>query len=339
MKILYGVQGTGNGHISRSNSMAEALASHPELELTWLLSGREQQLGCGNIQNFLWREGLTFVARNGKINILETFKKLNLYKFWQDINTLDLTPYDLIISDYEPVIAHAARKRGVRVVGIGHQYAFNHSIPMPGANPIEKALMKNFAPATTAIGLHWHHFGFPILPPILDRDLLVAKPIVTPNKYLVYMPFENLEFLTALLQPLVGFEFYIYHPQAQVKDLSNLHYRPISRSGFKQDLLNTCGVITNSGFELIGECLHLGKRVLTKPLMGQMEQISNAAALAQLGYAEVLNKLERPSIESWLNRQTVVTQICYPDVAQVLASWIAGGCTQTTETLASRLWQ
>lgn len=75
MKILYGVQGTGNGHISRASAMYEAFGNYPDLEVEWLLSGREKTLGCGAIENFLWREGMTFVTSAGKISFLQTLKK------------------------------------------------------------------------------------------------------------------------------------------------------------------------------------------------------------------------------------------------------------------------
>jgi uncharacterized protein (TIGR00661 family) len=338
MKILFGVQGTGNGHINRANTMAAALEKYPDLDVNWLLSGRNPELGCGDIQDYSWREGLTFAVKKGKINLLATLKKNNLRQFFKDIKTLDLQPYDLVITDYEPVIAHAARKRGIRVVGIGNQYAFKYPIPMRGTNPFSLALMNNFSPATTSVGLHWHHFGQPILPPILNIKKLETYQPNIPNKHIVYLPFENLEFITELLRTFVEFDFYIYHPEAQEIDFGNLHYRPISRNGFKQNLLNACGVITNCGFELISECLYLGKRIYCKPIMGQMEQLSNAAALTQLGYAEVSFKLSRAEISAWLHHPTSATKLDYPDVAQALAGWIVDGCKESTASMATRLW-
>ena len=47
-----------------------------------------------------------------------------------------------------------------------------------------------------------------------------------------------------------------------------------------QAVRGCAGVVCNSGFELISECLQLGKTVLTRPVLGQMEQMSNAFALA-----------------------------------------------------------
>ncbi len=63
MKILYGVQGTGNGHISRANAMFDAFRAHPELEITWLLSGRDKEQGCGAIETFEWRPRIDLCHR------------------------------------------------------------------------------------------------------------------------------------------------------------------------------------------------------------------------------------------------------------------------------------
>lgn len=338
MHILYGVQGTGNGHISRASAMYEAFKCHPDLKITWLLSGREAHKGCGLIENFMWREGITFVSGDGKVKMLPTLLKNNIFRFMHDVKNLDLKPYDLVISDFEPVISHAARKRGVPVTGIGHQYAFEHKIPMAGTNPVVNTIMNIFAPVTTGIGLHWHHFNAPILPPIIDLVLPDVLPAVQNNKVIVYLPFENLTQIQSVLHGNDAFEFYIYHPDATAQNNGNIHLRPISRAGFKFDLLECAMVVTNSGFELISECLHLGKRVLTKPLHGQMEQLSNAAALKELGYATVIKNLEPALIKTWLEQNSAPLQVLYPDVASELANWIATGQQQSREELAATLW-
>ncbi|MES2625773.1 MAG: MJ1255/VC2487 family glycosyltransferase [Pseudomonadota bacterium] len=339
MKILYGVQGTGNGHITRACAMADALSAYKELDVTWLLSGRDRKKGCGDIQDFQWREGLTFVTTGGKIDAWKTLRKNSIRQFLRDINELDLTPYDLIVSDYEPVISHAARKRGIPVIGIGHQYAFCHPIPTRVKNPLLRGLMQGFAPANTPIGLHWHHFGFPILPPIVDLHAPAILPPRISHKVVVYLPFENPEQVLKILGKHSNFEFYIYHPDMQHTDSGNLHQRPISRAGFKQDLLSSGRVITNSGFELISECLQLGIAVLSKPLHGQVEQLANAAALEQLSYADVIHDLDPKVIAGWLSADKPGVKLHYPEVADRLAAWIAGGCEESAETLAAQLWK
>jgi len=338
MKILYGVQGTGNGHISRASAMLAAFKDYPELDITWLLSGRDKSRGCGDIDKFEWRAGFTFATENGRIDLLKTARCNNLYRFWRDISTLQLDDYDLLITDFEPVLAHAARKRGLPTVGLGHQYAFRYPIPLRGSNAFVKGLMDNFAPADRSVGLHWHHFDQPILPPIVDLTIPAELPPVQPDKVLVYLPFENLDEIQQMCSHWLDYEFHIYHPAAGLRDAGNLHLRPISRAGFKQDLLSSAKVITNSGFELISECLQLGKAILAKPVHGQMEQLSNAAALAELNYATVVDELQPQLIRNWLKADVRPVQITYPDVAAALAKWIAGGCKQSEAELAGALW-
>lgn len=338
MKILYGVQGTGNGHISRACAMYREFKNYPDLDITWLLSGREQSRGCGDIDNFGWRAGLTFITENGRINLLKTLRNNNLLRFWQDVSSLDLTGYDLLITDFEPVLAHAARKRGLPTLGLGHQYAFRYKIPMKGANPLVKGVMDIFAPATSSVGLHWHHFDQPILPPIVDLPELVQAPAVESNKVVVYLAFENLTTIEMLCREFKDFRFYIYHPDAPMLDQGNLHLRPISRDAFKRDLLTASKVLTNSGFELISECLQLGKHIMVKPLGGQMEQLSNAEALRQLGYATVAPALTVKALGQWLKSDKRPVQVTYPNVARALAGWIAGGCKWSEAELAAALW-
>ena len=65
MNILYGVQGTGQGHISRARAMAAALHRHG-VTVTWLFSGRSRQalfdMDC--FGDFQHRRGLTFATRD-----------------------------------------------------------------------------------------------------------------------------------------------------------------------------------------------------------------------------------------------------------------------------------
>jgi len=61
MRILIGVQGTGNGHLSRCSALAEALAKYPQVQVDYLLSGRDRE-GYFDVQAFgdwQWRQGLS----------------------------------------------------------------------------------------------------------------------------------------------------------------------------------------------------------------------------------------------------------------------------------------
>jgi len=61
MRLLYGVQGTGNGHISRCRTLAQALGRHG-VEVDYLLSGRarDDYFDMQSFGDFRARQGLTF---------------------------------------------------------------------------------------------------------------------------------------------------------------------------------------------------------------------------------------------------------------------------------------
>ena len=112
MKIFYGIQGTGNGHITRGRIMARELQA-ADLEVTYQFTGRPQNnfFDMEVFNGYQWREGLTFSTKNGRINHLKTVLQSNLLHFLRDIKQLDLSSYDLVICDFEPVTAWAARQQ------------------------------------------------------------------------------------------------------------------------------------------------------------------------------------------------------------------------------------
>ena len=112
MKILFGVQGTGNGHITRARAMQVALAA-AGIEVDWVFSGRERSrfFDMQAFGDFKVFKGLSFATKAGKVDMIKTFAEASLHQMYQDIRTLDLTRYQLVISDFEPVVAWAARKQ------------------------------------------------------------------------------------------------------------------------------------------------------------------------------------------------------------------------------------
>jgi len=159
VKILYGVQGTGNGHITRARAMQRALQS-AGIEVDWVFSGREPDrfFNMDAFGDYRVFKGLTFCTRNGRVDLIKTFAEASLGQMYQDIQTLDIDRYDLVITDFEPVVAWAARKNNRPCIGIGHQYAFDHAIPKAGNSIATDTIMKWFAPVSLGIGVHWHHF-------------------------------------------------------------------------------------------------------------------------------------------------------------------------------------
>lgn len=337
MKILYGVQGTGNGHISRANAISDELQAYPDISVDWLLSGRAANDLVQVHGDVAFRRGLTFTTRSGRIHYQQTLLNNNLFVLGRDIAALDLTNYDCLVTDYEPVLSWAARLRNKPTIGIGHQYAFNYDIPLAGDNFINRNLLRKFAPADIGLGLHWHHFNQPILPPICDvPDWQPA--LQQAEKVVVYLPFEDQQSVLNELSPLSNYRFMVYSPDLIDEDLGHIQTRSLSREGFKQDLITCSAVIANTGFELISECLSMGIKVLTKPLNSQVEQLSNGAALEQLGYAQVVQKITTADCRHWLENAEPVW-VTYPKVHRHIAAWLAHGQTESPASLSEALWR
>jgi uncharacterized protein (TIGR00661 family) len=337
MKILYGVQATGNGHISRSRIMAQYL-KEKNADVTYLFSGRDKDklFAMEDFGDYKHRRGLTFAIENGRINQLKTVTQNNLFIFMQDIKNLSLDEYDLVITDFEPVTAWAAKLQNKPSIGIGHQYSFGADTPIVDNNLMGKQILKYFAPVKYSAGLHWHPFDESIFPPIIDLQL---KRVESDNTYIVYLPFENQIGVSKILNKLKGYQFIQYSPDlidGQYGD--NIRLRKTSLHGFKRDLCKAKGVICNAGFELISECLHLGLPILAKPLTGQIEQNSNALALTQLGYADIQEKIDFKGIQDWLVKDKVMTPRPLPNVAKSLTEWVLSGEWQNYTALRNELW-
>ena len=337
MKIFYGVQGTGNGHITRARVMAKELAN-AGIEVDYLFTGRpaNKYFDMEIFNEYQTRQGLTFHIDKGQVNYLKTVIGTKPFSLIHDIKSLNLDGYDLIISDFEPVTAWAAKLQKKPVLGIGHQYAFAHKIPRHDRDPLADWVMKMFAPATTGIGLHWHHFDQPILPPIIDTHDYAAN--VVGRKIVVYLPFEDQNEVMLMLAQFNNYEFHIYSPDDTISKFPHIKCKPLSRNGFQMDVFNSEGVICNAGFELASEALYLGKRLLVKPVHEQMEQLANAKAIQDLYYGHVMHDLDMGLINKWLN-DTVVTHITYPNIAKEIVNWIQDGMPEMDSDFINNIWR
>lgn len=337
MKILYGVQGTGNGHVTR----ARALNRHFKefgLEVHFLFSGRERckyfdmaEFG----EDWQCRSGLTFSYSSGRIKVMATLWENRLRELVHDIRNLDLRSYDLVVTDFEPISAWAAKLQRKPCLGIGHQYAFRYPVPKVGYTLVSHGLMCSFAPADYSLGLHWHHFNAPILPPIAEIHSELHTP--DPNKIVVYFGFEETEEVIQFLEPFQDWLFVVYGAVSRYQSFGNIQLKPFSREGFCRDLATCGGVISNAGFELASEAIQLGKKLLVKPLQGQMEQLSNARALEILRLGMSMETLDAGRLQEWL-WHFQPRQVIYPDVARGIAQWISEGNWGDISSLATSLW-
>ena len=337
MKILYGVQGTGNGHITRARAMAVELKNQG-VDVDFLFSGRpaDKFFDMAVFGDYRVLEGLTFATQKGRIQPGKTLLRSRPQSLLRDIYSLPLDHYDLVITDFEPITAWAGRLRKKTVIGLGHQYAFHFPIPQHRGSLSQALILKHFAPASISLGLHWHHFDQQVLPPIAPVEKRPCESLR--RTYVVYLPFEAPEEIRRLLAPFDDYQFKIYHPEISRRDEGHLAWHPPGRQTFQNDLQRCEGVVCNAGFELASEVLQLGKKLLVKPVLGQSEQNSNALALDLLGYGHVMYILDDRKLASWL-KSTCTTRIHYPNVAGAICQWLLAGNYRDKSQLVSSLWQ
>ena len=336
LKILYGVQGTGNGHITRARALAPALRK-AGIEVDYVFSGRDSNRyfdmeAFGDYRAFT---GLTLMMKAGRLDYPATLLRNHPLRFVSDVFALDTRDYDLVLTDFEPVTAWAGRRQGSRVIGVGHQYAFRYPVPLAGATLAGRAVFNYFAPATEAVGLHWHHFDQPILPPLIPSVLPVDNS--DPKLVVVYLPSAELEALLTTLTVFSDYRFHVYTDVDQDQQFDQVCLKPFSRAGFQQDLASCHAVVCNAGFALVSEVLALGKKALVIPLRGHMEQLSNAAALRDLHYLVTAPALTREALGKVLEAAPGLPHH-YPDISTLLVERLLSGKSLTDRTWVASVW-
>lgn len=335
MRVLYGVQGTGNGHITRARLMCKALRN-AGIDVDVIMSGRVgERPDVPEFGDYKQYKGITFYHSNGKIDRLKTARELSLGQAWRDMGKLNLDRYEMLINDFEPLTAWAAKRHGLPSVSVSHQAAFTQNIPTREMGTFNRLLAHHYAPCQHALGVHWYHFQQEILPPIIEP----MDEVTSDGSILVYLPFEDLQEVIFLLQRFSRYQFKCFHPAINNKEQSdNVLLHPIDRRGFLKALADCSGVFCNAGFELPSEAMAAGKKLLVKPLHGQFEQVTNAYTLQSLGLASVLQSLEPFPVDAWL-QQDQVEPVIFPDVSAFLANRIKDGTWQDTALLSQQLWQ
>ncbi len=338
MKILYGVQGTGNGHMTRARCLCKAFAER-NVQVDYLFSGRERSkyFSMEAFTQRQFKQGLSFATRNNKIDHIGTIRALKIGQFIKDIRSLSISNYDLVISDFEPITAWRARLSGAPILGIGHQYAFRSKAPRPGGDIIGELLLRYFAPARFALGVHWHHFGGNVLPPIIDTTLKREQP--NPNHYVVYLPFDDPQRVVDMLKQRPETQFSLYSPHVTEPDhQANVSLRQTQLDAFRQDLVSAAGVITSCGFGLVSEALHIGVPLLAVPIAGQIEQQANARALKMLNLATTVPSLTVENITNFVQGPKKTNRQNYPEVATAIVDHVLNDNWQNMSGLVESVW-
>ncbi len=320
MKILYAIQGTGNGHLSRARDIVPLLQKHHEVDV--LVSGTQADVDLPFAVKYKYN-GLSFVfGKSGGIDIFETYQRSNLRVLFLEINSLPVQHYDLVINDFEPVSAWACYQRNKFCISLSHQAAVLHkNAPKPKfSDVIGKAVLKRYAPTSIQYGLHFREYAANIFTPVIRKEIR-RQPATNKGHYTVYLPAYDDKHIVKVLKECKGIRWEVFSKHNRKKTTEkNISIQPITNEAFIKSLASCEGVLCGAGFETPAEALFLKKKLLVIPMKGQYEQHCNAAALKEMN-VPVIKSLKKKHIEKireWLASKQRI-EVDYPDnIAQIL---------------------
>ena len=317
MKILYAIQGTGNGHLSRARDIVPILQKKGNVDI--LVSGIQADVSLPFPIKYRLK-GLSFVfGKNGGVDIVSTYLKMDTRELLKDIEKIPIDEYDLIINDFEPVTAWACKQKGLQCIALSHQSAvLAKKAPKPKKkDPLGKTVLKYYAPSTSQYGFHFSKFDKNIFTPVIRQEIRDLKP-VNGYHYTVYLPAYDDERLLENLKKFKGVQWDVFskHNTKIIKE-ANVTIQPINNETFLKSLATCTGVLCGAGFETPAEALFLKKKLLVIPMKTQYEQQCNAAALAAMGVPVIksLKKKHHAVIKDWLESSKIIT-VNYPDITE-----------------------
>lgn len=297
MKVLFGIQLNGNGHATRSTLLISAL-KEAGAEVDIITSGNNSQVSIP-FPILRHYEGLTmYTDGNGSVDWYTTLKNAEVTQFVKDIRT-DVSSYDVVVSDFEPISAWAARKGKVRSVGFGNQYAIvlDKILKPSKRDYLSETFIRRFAKCDEYIPLTYEG-GDGTHQPLVERSLFEESK--DGDFTLIYLPTISTETILRTLSEERFSErrFKLYCHDTMVSP-TNVETIKIGTPTFKKDLSKCEGIITAAGFSTTSEALALGKRLWSIPVRKQYEQICNAIQLRKMGI--MTDGFNEDSLSDWLD--------------------------------------
>lgn len=323
MKILYAIQGTGNGHICRAKEVIPYLKKYGELDL--LISGIQSEIELPFEVKYRFK-GVGFVfGKKGGIDLLNTYIKSHLNSFIKEVKKFPIQQYDLVISDFEPIAAWAAYFSNKPCVALSNQCSISaESLSRTKKDDvIGKFILNYYAPSTSEYGFHFESNEPHIFTPIIRREV---RELVVEDKghYTVYLPAYNDKRILKKLLLLPDVKWQVFSKKSkEYRRVDNVEIFPISADAFLESLRVCTGVLTAAGFGTTSEALFLNKKLMVIPQKNQFEQNYNAVALKKMGVPILkhLRKKYLPKIEKWLLSNETV-KVDYPDQTELIIETI-----------------
>jgi uncharacterized protein (TIGR00661 family) len=305
MKILYAVQATGNGHISRSMELLPHLTNYGSVDI--FLSGANCSLQLDAPVKYRSNGLSLFYNCNGGLDYWKIVKEMHVLRLRKEIQDLPVEKYDLVINDFDYITAAACAKKKIPSINYGHQASFiSNNTPRPlKKSSAGEWILKNYAKASAYVGLHFEKYDDFIFTPVIKQEILDAEP-TNKNYVTVYLPSWCEPQLKDIFGRIRDYQFQVFSGETTAPTKwSNILFLPVDKKMFNQSMIHCNGIITGGGFETPAEALHLGKKIISVPIKGQYEQVCNAAALKKMGIKtmSVFDDDFITHFDSWINEK------------------------------------
>lgn len=309
MKILYAIQGTGNGHLARAEDVIPHLKEHGDLDI--FVSGAQADIKLTYPVKYK-SKGLSFYfGKRGGIDFLKTFKHNSSKEVYKEIKKFPVEKYDLVINDFEPISAWACRKRDVPCVALSHQSALlSNKVPKPKKlDPVGEWILHNYAPVDKHVAFHFERYDTNIFTPVI-RSIIRNSKVEVKDHYTVYLPAYDDRKLVPLLEKIPRTRWQVFSKHTRkAYNSGKVSVYPVNSENFAISMTTSKGVLCGAGFETPAEALFLKKKLMVVPMQSQLEQYYNAASLKQLG-VPVLKKVRKKNLDKiheWVDNDGIVS--------------------------------
>jgi uncharacterized protein (TIGR00661 family) len=294
MKVLFGVQSEGNGHVIQSLCVQEYIESRGGRVVAAFAARKPKGLARFFTDEFnvIEHEGIDIAFdAHGRVRVLKSIVQ-NVLKLphlirslYGIIQTIRREKPDVVVNFYEPLVGVSALfLPGTRYISFGHQYAMSLAIyPKLEGFPLQKLILwfTNLATSLRAqrVALSYYEFwDDSVIPcPPLLRSEGRSRSDQREDFILAYL--MNEELLGSLIQSAVR------HPERRVECFvratrqyaipENLKLHGLDGPLF-QKRMKTCGaVICSGGFATSAEAMQQGKPLLMVPSPNHFEQYAN----------------------------------------------------------------
>ena len=334
--ILYGVNGEGAGHSTRSREVIEFLQAHGHEVIAASFDRGLENLKsvCETVEihglRFSFVDNQVRYRRTAAKNLFTSPKiassELRLVRLIRERNVA------LVITDFEPLTCRAARQTRTPLLSIDNQHMMtNTEVKTPREfrkdAAAAKVLTRFMTPGarayvvTSFFEAEIKKKNTMIVPPILRRKIVESQP-TSEEHILVYVTSPSAALAEVLRN--IRAEFWAYGFGREGRQ-GNVEFKKPSRDGFAEDLLHCRAVIANAGFSLLTESLYLRKPFLAMPVKHQFEQMFNAYWLANSGYGTYWEELNQERVESFLH--------ALPEYQDKLSNYPREGNSRLYETL------